>query len=91
MHSTVFLIGCLLACISTLAVLAWSPKPCGAWCHLRGLARLAVLAGAAFGAARAASGWTPPWDGVLLVWGVGVVYAVQAHAEAARQRRRSVS
>lgn len=90
MH-TVYMIGCLLACISNLAVLAWSPKPCGAWCHLRGLARLAVLAGAAFGAARAAAGWSPPLDGVLLVWGVGIAYAVQARAEALRQKRRRLA
>ena len=59
----------------------------GFWCHLRGLGRLGVMAGAAMGAARAAEGWSPPADVVLFMWAVSVVYWLQAREEALRQGR----
>lgn len=86
LHS-LYLLGCIFAGLATLAVLAWSPPPCGSWCHLRGVARLSVFAGLVLGFARGMSDWTPPWEIVLLVWSVGSVYALQAREESERQKR----
>lgn len=84
-----FLIGCAFAALSTFAVLAWSPRPDSIWLHVRGGARLGVMASSILSAAGAKEGWTPPWESVLFVWTVGLAYAMQAFTEARRQRDES--
>lgn len=84
--SFLFLIGCLVSALSALAVMLWSPAPCGHWCRVRALARWAIFAGSMFLSSRVLSGGVATWDGVLLVWGVGAAYVLQARSEAIRQR-----
>lgn len=78
-----FVAGCIAIMVTTLAVMAWSPAPCGRLCHAKGVLRLGVFAGAAFSA-------TSPEGSpalLLLLWSLAGVYALQAKLEADRQRR----
>lgn len=82
-----FVLACVAATLAIFATLALSSKPCGMWCHLRGLARAVVLAGMLFGAARTLeTGVAPTWDVIALAIGLAVIYCVQARTEALRQQ-----
>ena len=78
-----FVLACIAIMAATLAVMAWSPAPCGRWCHAKGVLRLGVFAGAAFAAGDPVK--SPAL--LVLLWSLAGVYALQAKLEADRQRR----
>ncbi len=91
-----FMAGCVLTFGATGVTIMLTPKPDCLNCHLKGLARLMVLAGAWFGLARAASGgWTPTWDVTLYVLGIGLLSALYLrerwHAAKVREQTSSSS
>lgn len=65
--------------IGGIAVLvALAPEPRSLMDHLKGLARYLMVFGAGLSAARVLMGWTPPWEVVALMLGMGLAIGIHA-------------
>lgn len=77
LFSAIFVISCAAVIVSTLCVSLLADPPRSLWEHLRGAARIMLIAGASFSVARAFNGWAPTQDLVVLQIGIALMCVAQ--------------